>query len=467
MVEYTANNPQNYVYQLANVFLFISYVAPSPLALRINLAAAGLCFVLWGWIVLPFSIDTVLWNGVFMLINITQAILILWRRRPVHLNADQSMLYAAFFAPGKGHSMSRADFAQLTAEHHVAAGKHEQKKHAGSVADDPASATGSARGLASSGLCYVREYACGEIIAHVGQPSEALSIILSGQVVVEALEDADDDAVTAASPNAPSGTGAGGAADAVQPFTGGSAPAQQKFRPVSLLHAFDFCDSPEWVARQARRAPLFSVQLRVHSPSGARVFHWRAGALDTFLASNPVIQGALLGVVGIDLARKVFGANVDRAELVAELKGDSGAVSAQRVFHTQSPEIPLPPHQRKKSVDGAKAAVEGSQQQQQQQQLLQVQPDAPVVVLSDASSQQLQPPPQQTQNEALVSLLHRVRAEPTSAGVNTAPIEAPLEQQQQQLQQQQEPAGKMEVAVEMAAPAGGGDFIVHLDPNES
>jgi len=62
-VVYSANNPQHWLFQLANVFLFLSYVIPSILALRLLLACAGLSFLLWGWLVLPFSIDTVIWNG--------------------------------------------------------------------------------------------------------------------------------------------------------------------------------------------------------------------------------------------------------------------------------------------------------------------------------------------------------------------------------------------------------------------
>ncbi|XP_043209794.1 popeye domain-containing protein 3-like [Amphibalanus amphitrite] len=93
----------NHVYfQLANFFLFLSYLAPSGLGgllyLRATLAV-GLFFLwLWGYVVLC-SLDTFAWNFVCMWINVGHVIYLLWTLRPIRFEKELEQVYGATFAP--------------------------------------------------------------------------------------------------------------------------------------------------------------------------------------------------------------------------------------------------------------------------------------------------------------------------------------------------------------------------------
>ena len=74
--------PINHVYfQLANSFLFLSYLAPAGLYgliyLRLMLAIGSAFFAIWGWLILC-AFDTFLWNVFFLLINIVHVIYLLF-----------------------------------------------------------------------------------------------------------------------------------------------------------------------------------------------------------------------------------------------------------------------------------------------------------------------------------------------------------------------------------------------------
>lgn len=82
--------PINHVYfQLANSFLFLSYLAPAGLYgllyLRLMLAIGSAFFAIWGWVILC-AFDTFLWNAVFFLINLVHGIYILFTLRPVRFD---------------------------------------------------------------------------------------------------------------------------------------------------------------------------------------------------------------------------------------------------------------------------------------------------------------------------------------------------------------------------------------------
>ncbi len=79
----TILQPNSWLFQMANVCLFFSYISTDILILRIVLAIAALFFLLWGAIDLDVALDTCLWNGIFMLINTAFAIQIMYTRRPV------------------------------------------------------------------------------------------------------------------------------------------------------------------------------------------------------------------------------------------------------------------------------------------------------------------------------------------------------------------------------------------------
>ena len=88
----------HWLYQLANVCLFFSFVSSDALFLRIVLAIAGLLFVLWGSVVLDTSLDTCLWNAVFLAINTIFAVKIIFSRRPIQFQrVEHERLYNVLF----------------------------------------------------------------------------------------------------------------------------------------------------------------------------------------------------------------------------------------------------------------------------------------------------------------------------------------------------------------------------------
>eukprot|EP00755_Sulcionema_specki_P014176 Sspe_Gene.55982::Locus_30798_Transcript_1_1_Confidence_1.000_Length_1451::g.55982::m.55982/K21108/BVES; blood vessel epicardial substance len=102
----------SWVFQLANVFLFLSYVSFDILVLRFVLAAASFCFCMWAWFVLKVSLDTFIWNGVFFLINVCHGCYLLWQKRPVKFGSDElEQIYEEVFST---IGMSRMDFKLLS-----------------------------------------------------------------------------------------------------------------------------------------------------------------------------------------------------------------------------------------------------------------------------------------------------------------------------------------------------------------
>ncbi|XP_042911069.1 popeye domain-containing protein 3 [Parasteatoda tepidariorum] len=99
---YLTATPNHALFQIANVFLFLSYLAPvgvhGLLFLRSCLMLGSLFFALWGWIVLC-AFDTFLWNAVFTLINFIHVIILLYILRPVKFNRKLEEIYKELFQP--------------------------------------------------------------------------------------------------------------------------------------------------------------------------------------------------------------------------------------------------------------------------------------------------------------------------------------------------------------------------------
>lgn len=104
--------PNHFLFQLANAFLFLSYLAPvgihGLLYLRTCLMIGSLFFALWGWIILC-AFDTFLWNAVFTVINLIHVAVILYILRPVKFSAELERVYRELFQPLK---VSRHQFKQ-------------------------------------------------------------------------------------------------------------------------------------------------------------------------------------------------------------------------------------------------------------------------------------------------------------------------------------------------------------------
>uniref|UniRef100_A0A0P4WKQ3 POPDC1-3 domain-containing protein n=1 Tax=Scylla olivacea TaxID=85551 RepID=A0A0P4WKQ3_SCYOL len=106
--------PINHIYfQLANIFLFLSYLAPNGiygiLYLRITLTIGCMFFSLWGWVILC-AFDTFLWNAIFVLINLVHVVIICYYLRPVRFTPELEQVYKSLFQPLK---VSRHQFKRV------------------------------------------------------------------------------------------------------------------------------------------------------------------------------------------------------------------------------------------------------------------------------------------------------------------------------------------------------------------
>ena len=282
----------------------------------------------------------------FMCINVAQAGRILWSMRPVEWDADRAKLFDQFFSGDNGTNvLPKAEFKALTeetvfqipvAEAGAGVSRGQSFSRNDSLgAPSPSPSPSFAPGLSSSPrppstvptkLCQVKTYRKGDLVAALGERANSLSVILEGRCVVEALREPSDTAAAAGSTE------------------------KSSWRPVAVLTEMSFTDSPEWTSRRSSRRPVYSVQIRVDSPI-CRIFTWDARALDLFLRSRPEHTGAvLMAVVGLDLARKVFSANIDQKELEEELyhaplqdpstpTTTRAAASKARLFHLLTPEV--------------------------------------------------------------------------------------------------------------------------------
>ncbi|XP_076044453.1 popeye domain-containing protein 3-like isoform X4 [Oratosquilla oratoria] len=106
--------PVNHIYfQLANTFLFLSYLAPNGiygiLYLRVTLSIGCMFFSLWGWVVLC-AFDTFLWNAIFVVINSVHVVIICYYLRPVRFTPELEQVYRSLFQPLK---VSRHQFKKV------------------------------------------------------------------------------------------------------------------------------------------------------------------------------------------------------------------------------------------------------------------------------------------------------------------------------------------------------------------
>ena len=347
---------QHWLFQLANGTLLLSYLVSNMLVLRVLLTTGCIFFTLWGAVVLDYSVDTIVWNGAFVLINLYHTCRLLAGMFPVKFDAEEETIYRHFFAPGK-YFLSRNDFKLLVQKEPIKIRVPvAQLKQIGCSVDDenplvtttlvtttvhaavtsdatPAAAAAGAtpaikesprKVLANNASSSIEmgsvhamnrrtsstaasqttvpmttisvpmfskvTYKKGEVINNVGDPSQnTLQILLSGRVCVEKLRPGYDLSSVTASPD----------------------DYPDAWSVMNHLTKMDFLDSPEWAARVTERPPVFDVRIRVLS-NEARVFRWHAAALEVLLKSSPQIEIALNGVVGVDLAKKVFTGNLER-----------------------------------------------------------------------------------------------------------------------------------------------------------
>ncbi|KAG0427199.1 hypothetical protein HPB47_025706 [Ixodes persulcatus] len=96
--------PNHLLFHLANASLLLSYVAPEGiyglLYLRFCIAVGSLFFAMWGCLVLC-SVDTLVWNALFTLINLAHLCVLAYTFRPVRFKPDLEVVYKELFQPLK------------------------------------------------------------------------------------------------------------------------------------------------------------------------------------------------------------------------------------------------------------------------------------------------------------------------------------------------------------------------------
>ena len=92
----------NFLFQIANVWLVLSYICPPTLNgliyLRLCLGLAGIFFALWGWLVLCAP-DTFVWNLLFFVGNFLHLGYIIFSRRSKCFVDDMETIYDKIFKP--------------------------------------------------------------------------------------------------------------------------------------------------------------------------------------------------------------------------------------------------------------------------------------------------------------------------------------------------------------------------------
>lgn len=122
--------PTNHLlFQLANIFLFLSYMAPPGLHgllyLRVCLTLGSFFFALWGYVILC-AFDTMVWNAFFTAINLVHTCVVMYILRPVRLQPDMEVVYREVFEPLK---VSRQQFQPAAASVKAVVDLHEKETY--------------------------------------------------------------------------------------------------------------------------------------------------------------------------------------------------------------------------------------------------------------------------------------------------------------------------------------------------
>ncbi|KNC56257.1 blood vessel epicardial substance [Thecamonas trahens ATCC 50062] len=105
--------PNHVLFQIANILLLASYASPNIFVLRCILAASSVFWVLWAWLILDVAVDTVIYNMMYLVLNLGHLAYLLYLRRPISFDSDHlEAVYTNVFGPG-GAGISRVDFLTL------------------------------------------------------------------------------------------------------------------------------------------------------------------------------------------------------------------------------------------------------------------------------------------------------------------------------------------------------------------
>jgi hypothetical protein len=339
VIPFTVMPPQAPLYHLANSTLFVSYLVKDIILLRILIAIACIFFVLWGALNIS-SVEAILYNGIFFVINTYY--IIIWALRtymPSSLTEDQSIVYKSLFLTSKNSDPSlvrskshirnhallqsqNAVFSSATSNNYFYLQASDFNDLVGqTVYFDKLSAEEQANFDLSktNHLTLIREYGPGEIFCDIGEVMDKLTLNIGGYCIVETIRE-------------------GFSLDKARKLKPDSRLYRKVWRPLNFISPYEFLDSPEWFATKiynvgqssSKRAEKgeekvpdtpFSaernqfrseVRMRVIGANPLRVFQWNSSLLCKSLRENAFLESSFNGVIGSDLARKVFSHNVDR-----------------------------------------------------------------------------------------------------------------------------------------------------------
>lgn len=87
----------HFLFQIANVFIFLSYIQLNLIGLRLTLLIGSFFYGLWALIILEISGDTFLWNVCHIIINAALVIPLIVNAWPVRLRGEEKDIYTKYF----------------------------------------------------------------------------------------------------------------------------------------------------------------------------------------------------------------------------------------------------------------------------------------------------------------------------------------------------------------------------------
>ena len=86
-----------WLFQLANGFLFLSYIQVNFFYLRLVLILSSIWFGTWAWFYLNVGLDTLIWSWVYFVLNVVLAIPLFLNWLPVRLSVEEKILFDKYF----------------------------------------------------------------------------------------------------------------------------------------------------------------------------------------------------------------------------------------------------------------------------------------------------------------------------------------------------------------------------------
>lgn len=271
----------NALWYIAQICLGSSFVAPSLFVLRGMLATGFFFLMLWSIIELQVSVDSAVFGGVYMIINLIQLGRLFWERRHVAFDPERERVYMHYFGPKqegrRQWQCSRVTWSKL---------------------------------CEGSRLATLRQ---GEAIARAGDRCVSLTFLLEGEL---SFEQASSKAI-------------GGPAAATGPAS----------VPMHVASGLSVVDAVEYIHRSTARGALWGIDA-ICSSASARVLILTYDQLDRVAKEDFMVEATVNGICGEQLTHMLFSAESVRLHdcmktsvAVDAMAANSAANSASEPFN--------------------------------------------------------------------------------------------------------------------------------------